>query len=105
MPARGSPRVSPSLAEVTSSGYYMSIDLYSSAEGSRVLLIAATTQPDSLDPAVRRSGRFDREICLGIPDEAARLRSGDNHVTCDYCHMTLVCHNHMTLVSHHLIIT
>ena len=59
-------------------------DLHSSAEGDRVLLIAATTQPDSLDPAIRRSGRFDREICLGIPDEASRLRSGDRPLgSCD----------------------
>jgi ribosome biogenesis ATPase len=49
------------------------LDLHSSSEGSGVLLVAATTRPDSLDPAVRRSGRFDREICLGIPDEPARL--------------------------------
>ena len=49
-----------------------------------MLLIAATTQPDSLDPAIRRSGRFDREICLGIPDEASRLRSGDRPLrSCD----------------------
>ena len=45
-----------------------------------MLLVAATTRPDSLDPAVRRSGRFDREISLGIPDEPARLRSADSHM-------------------------
>lgn len=39
------------------------------------MVIGATNRPDSLDPALRRAGRFDREICLGIPDEAARLRS------------------------------
>ena len=39
-----------------------------------VLLIGATNRPDSLDPALRRAGRFDREICLGIPDKAARQR-------------------------------
>lgn len=39
-----------------------------------VMVIGATNRPDSLDPALRRAGRFDREICLGIPDEASRLR-------------------------------
>lgn len=40
----------------------------------QVLVIGATNRPDSLDPALRRAGRFDREICLGIPDQVARLR-------------------------------
>jgi AAA+ superfamily predicted ATPase len=39
-----------------------------------VLVIGATNRPDSIDPALRRAGRFDREICLGIPDEQSRLR-------------------------------
>ena len=37
-----------------------------------VVVIGATNRPDSIDPALRRSGRFDREVCVGIPDEAAR---------------------------------
>ena len=44
------------------------------AGSSGVLVIGATNRPDALDPALRRAGRFDREICLGIPDEAARER-------------------------------
>ncbi|KAL3872878.1 hypothetical protein ACJMK2_036059, partial [Sinanodonta woodiana] len=48
-------------------------DLGSSAS-AHVLVIGATNRPDSLDPALRRAGRFDREISLGIPDESARLR-------------------------------
>uniref|UniRef100_A0ABM5FNF9 Nuclear valosin-containing protein-like isoform X1 n=1 Tax=Pogona vitticeps TaxID=103695 RepID=A0ABM5FNF9_9SAUR len=47
-------------------------DLNNLATDSKVLVIGATNRPDSLDPALRRAGRFDREICLGIPDEAAR---------------------------------
>lgn len=39
-----------------------------------VMVIGATNRPDSLDQALRRSGRFDREICLNVPDKAARAR-------------------------------
>ncbi|KAK3236413.1 hypothetical protein CYMTET_53446, partial [Cymbomonas tetramitiformis] len=39
-----------------------------------VVVIGATNRPDSIDPALRRAGRFDREITLGVPDEAARAR-------------------------------
>ncbi|XP_028902980.1 nuclear valosin-containing protein-like [Ornithorhynchus anatinus] len=49
-------------------------DLNSLAATAQVLVIGATNRPDSLDPALRRAGRFDREICLGIPDEASRER-------------------------------
>ncbi|KAJ3050626.1 hypothetical protein HK097_008392, partial [Rhizophlyctis rosea] len=42
--------------------------------GKPVLLIGATNRPDSLDPALRRAGRFDREISMGVPDEKARER-------------------------------
>ncbi|NXJ25458.1 NVL protein, partial [Dicrurus megarhynchus] len=47
-------------------------DLNNVAATTQVLVIGATNRPDSLDPALRRAGRFDREICLGIPDEGAR---------------------------------
>ena len=39
-----------------------------------VLVLAATNRPDALDPALRRAGRFDKEILLGVPDEEARIR-------------------------------
>lgn len=39
----------------------------------RVVVIAATNRPDSIDPALRRPGRFDREIEIGIPDVSGRL--------------------------------
>jgi len=39
-----------------------------------VLVLGATNRPDSLDPALRRAGRFDKEILLGVPDEAARIQ-------------------------------
>ncbi|PWW76221.1 AAA-domain-containing protein [Tuber magnatum] len=40
--------------------------------GKPVMIIGATNQPDSLDPALRRAGRFDKEIYLGVPDEVGR---------------------------------
>ncbi|KAL6578066.1 hypothetical protein OROMI_010394 [Orobanche minor] len=38
-----------------------------------VLVIGATNRPDAVDPALRRPGRFDREIVLGVPDEHSRV--------------------------------
>ena len=43
-----------------------------SNQAKPVMIIGATNRPDALDSALRRAGRFDREIALGIPDEAAR---------------------------------
>ena len=40
----------------------------------RVVIIGSTNRPDSLDPALRRAGRFDHEIALGIPNESERRR-------------------------------
>ncbi|XP_058286527.1 nuclear valosin-containing protein-like isoform X2 [Hylobates moloch] len=69
-------------------------DLNNVAATARVLVIGATNRPDSLDPALRRAGRFDREICLGIPDEASRERILQTLCrklrlpqTFDFCHL------------------
>lgn len=39
----------------------------------QVVVIAATNRPNAIDPALRRFGRFDREIDLGVPDEVGRM--------------------------------
>ena len=39
----------------------------------QVIIIGATNRPNSIDPALRRFGRFDREIDIGVPDENGRL--------------------------------
>jgi len=39
----------------------------------KVIVIAATNRPNALDPALRRPGRFDREIEIRIPDKKGRL--------------------------------
>lgn len=40
---------------------------------SHVIVIGATNRPNTIDPALRRFGRFDREIDIGIPDVPGRL--------------------------------
>lgn len=44
----------------------------SATTDERVIVIAATNRPNSIDPALRRPGRFDREIEIGIPDAQGR---------------------------------
>jgi transitional endoplasmic reticulum ATPase len=38
----------------------------------KVMVLAATNLPNVLDPALRRPGRFDREVLIGVPDKAGR---------------------------------
>ena len=42
--------------------------------GKAVVVLAATNRPDSLDPALRRGGRFDKEINMNVPNEEMRER-------------------------------
>ncbi|MBI2629514.1 AAA family ATPase [Candidatus Pacearchaeota archaeon] len=39
----------------------------------KVVVIGATNRPNSIDPALRRPGRFDREISINVPDKRGRL--------------------------------
>jgi transitional endoplasmic reticulum ATPase len=43
------------------------------AKTTGVLILAATNRPDHLDPALRRPGRFDREVQFRVPDRDGRL--------------------------------
>jgi transitional endoplasmic reticulum ATPase len=40
--------------------------------GAGIVVIAATNRPDAIDEALRRPGRFDREIVIGVPDVSGR---------------------------------
>lgn len=39
----------------------------------QVVVIGATNRPNTIDPALRRAGRFDREIDIGVPDKTGRM--------------------------------
>lgn len=41
-------------------------------DGRPVMVLGATNRPDAIDPALRRAGRFDHEIAMGVPDEEGR---------------------------------
>ena len=48
-------------------------------EREQVIVIGATNRVDAVDPALRRGGRFDREIEIGVPDERGRREIIDVH--------------------------
>ena len=41
----------------------------------QVIIIGATNRPNTIDPALRRFGRFDREIDIGVPDDIGRMET------------------------------
>lgn len=48
-------------------------------ENNGIVIIAATNRPDVLDPALQRSGRFDRQITVNLPDKKGRLEILEVH--------------------------
>ncbi|KAG9112430.1 AAA+-type ATPase [Ceratobasidium sp. 392] len=49
------------------------IDSAGGEDQPRIVVVATTNRPNAIDPALRRPGRFDRELEIGIPDAPARL--------------------------------
>lgn len=48
------------------------MDGFSPTPRSRIVILGATNRPNALDPALRRPGRFDREVEIGVPNSSAR---------------------------------
>ncbi|KAJ1350692.1 hypothetical protein KIN20_006553, partial [Parelaphostrongylus tenuis] len=66
--------------QVTNDGEVVLNDEVESIDHSYVLVVGTTSRPDSVDGGLRRAGRFDCEISLGIPDERARDENSSNCV-------------------------
>jgi len=49
------------------------LDLLGSASARGIIVLAATNNPGGVDKAIKRSGRFDKEFYVGLPDANARL--------------------------------
>lgn len=49
------------------------VELDGNRDDAHVIVIAATNRPRSVDPAITRKGRFDKEIVIPVPSEPARL--------------------------------
>ena len=65
----------------------------------QIIVIGATNLPNALDPALRRPGRFDREIVIAIPDAAGRHETLDIHtrgmplaIDVDVAHLAAITH-------------
>lgn len=43
------------------------------ASDERVVVIGITSRPETIDSGLRRAGRFEREVCLNVPNEEARI--------------------------------
>lgn len=49
------------------------VEMDGMSENTGIVIIAATNRPDVLDPALLRSGRFDRQITVSLPDKRGRI--------------------------------
>ena len=49
------------------------VEMDGMGENKGIVIIAATNRPDVLDPALLRSGRFDRQITVNLPDKRCLL--------------------------------
>ena len=72
--------------EQTLNQLLVEMDGFGKNEG--VIVLAATNRPDILDPALRRPGRFDREVYVGAPDskgreEILKVHARDKHLSDD----------------------
>ena len=72
--------------EQTLNQLLVEMDGFGKNEG--VIVLAATNRPDILDPALRRPGRFDREVYVGVPDSKGReailkVHARDKHLSDD----------------------
>jgi len=53
----------------------MNVDMsWEKNDNKPVIVITATNRPDSPDAALRRAGRFDHEISMGVPDDEGRAK-------------------------------
>ena len=50
-------------------------------ERGNVIVLGASNRPDSVDPALRRPGRFDRELEISVPNADGRLENSANTYT------------------------
>lgn len=70
-----------------SNKHHLSDLSWEKTDNKPVMIIGATNRPDSLDPALRRAGRFDHEIAMGVPDEQAREQYvvAESHNSVPFC--------------------
>ncbi|GBG59801.1 hypothetical protein CBR_g54903 [Chara braunii] len=73
----------------------------SGSNGARVLVVASTNRPNALDPALRRPGRFDREVAVDMPNLNERLEILQLHARglplapgVDLCDIAAYCHGY-----------